>query len=544
MREHSTAARDAGVASIAREESLVLEAAVSVPYPSWLNPADNTWQITAATFVGLMSLPALAVLYASIVPKKWAVNVLAMMFAGFSLVLIAWVLWSYKMGFGSTSLGGGVHNGIPTQLSGVGWVKHFFENLVGKPGQITTAVGEQGQAVSAANTAVPFHFPTDSLAYFQFVFAAITPLLFLGSVLGRIKFSAWCLLVPLWSTFVYGIDAFLLWGGGYFAQEGSLDFSGGYVIHMSAGVSGFVAAWVLGPRLARDRNNAIPNNLVMAAVGAGILWLGWNGFNGGDPYYAGADMAAAVVNTNIATGTGVLTWMALDGWFSKARKPTFLGGVNGMICGLVGITPCAGWVDGWGAILVGLIDTCIVWLAWNYLSKVRPFSKVDDALGVVYTHGIAGLFGGLMLGIFGDPAIVEYGCGTLNKYGQVIGTSNAAYLSAHGKCTPFSVSGLMYTGSWHQEWEQFRAAIFVALWSALATFLIMKIIGLVLRGARYKDEILEVGDLAIHDEEAFPEETLAQRVGGFAMAADAGSLSVGGSDPPINRAPPGSTGSS
>ncbi len=496
----------------------MLAAAVTVPYPSWLNPADNTWQLTAATFVGLMSLPALAVLYASIVPKKWAVNVMAMMFAGFSLVLIAWVLWSYKMGFGSTSLGGGVHNGVQTQLTGVGWVKHFFENLVGKPGQITTAVGEQGQAVSAANTAIPFHFPNGTLAYFQFVFAAITPLLFLGSVLGRIKFSAWVLLVPLWSTFVYAIDAFLLWGGGYFAQEGALDFSGGYVIHMSAGVSGFVAAWVLGPRLARDRKNAIPNNLVMAAVGAGILWLGWNGFNGGDPYYAGASAAAAVINTNLATATGVLAWMGLDAALTKTRKPTFLGGINGMICGLVGITPSAGWVDGWGAILVGLICTVIVWVAWNYLSKVRPFSKVDDALGVVYTHGIAGFAGGLLLGILGDPGIVEYGCGTLGKAGQVVNTSGSQYLAAGGKCTPFSVNGLLYTGSWHQEWQQFRAAIFVILWSAVGTFLIMKLIGLVLRGARYKDEILEVGDLAIHDEEAFPEETLAQRTGGFAMA--------------------------
>ena len=153
-------------------------------------------------------------------------------------------------------------------------MKHFFENFVGKPGQIINSDGEQGQAVSAANTVIPFHFPTATLAYFQFVFAAITPLLFMGSVLGRIKFSAWCLLVPLWSTFVYGVDAFLLWGGGYFAQEGALDFSGGYVIHMSAGVSGFVAAWVLGPRLLRDRQHALPNNLVMAAVGAGILWLG------------------------------------------------------------------------------------------------------------------------------------------------------------------------------------------------------------------------------------------------------------------------------
>jgi Amt family ammonium transporter len=150
----------------------------------------------------------------------------------------------------------------------------------------------------------------------------------------------------------------------------------------------------------------LPNNLVMAAVGAGILWLGWNGFNGGDPYYAGASAAAAVVNTNLATATGVLVWIAMDAWLSKEKKPTFLGGVNGMICGLVGITPCAGWVNGLGAIYVGAICTAVVWIAWNYLSKVRPFSKVDDALGVIYTHGIAGLMGGLLLGIFGDPNMI------------------------------------------------------------------------------------------------------------------------------------------
>ncbi len=496
----------------------LLAGAVPVPYPSYLNPGDNTWQIVAATFVGLMSLPGLAVLYASIVQKKWAVNVLAMMFAGFSLVLVCWVLWSYKMGFGSTSLGGGVHNGVQTQLSGVGWFKHFFENFVGKPGQITNAANETTQAVSAANTVIPFHFPTTTLAYFQFVFAAITPLLFMGSVLGRIKFSAWCLLVPLWSTFVYAIDAFLLWGGGYFAQEGALDFSGGFVIHMSAGVSGFVAAWVLGPRLLRDRQHAIPNNLVMAAVGAGILWLGWNGFNGGDPYYAGASASAAVVNTNLATAVGVLVWMGMDAWLTKGKKPTFLGGVNGMICGLVGITPCAGWVNGWGAIAVGAICAAIVWVAWNYLSKVRPFSKVDDALGVVYTHGIAGFVGGMLLGVFGDPNMLEYGCGHLNSAGQVIGTSAAAYATSTKTCVPFSVSGLMYTGSAHQLWEQFRAAIWVILWSAIITFVLLKLIGLVLRGLRYRDEVLEVGDLAIHDEEAFPEATFAERIGTLSMA--------------------------
>lgn len=515
----------------------MLAAAVQTPYPSWLNPADNTWQIVAATFVGLMSLPGLAVLYASIVPKKWAVNVVAMMFAGFSLVLIAWVLWSYKMGFGATSVGGGVHNGLPTQTSGVGWVKHFFENLVGKPGSITDSVGEQGQASSAANTVIPFHFPTSSLAYFQFVFAAITPLLFMGSVLGRIKFSAWCLLVPLWSTFVYAINAFLLWGGGYFAQEGALDYSGGFVIHMSAGVSGFVAAWVLGPRLLRDRQHALPNNLVMAAVGAGILWLGWNGFNGGDPYYAGADAAAAVINTNLAAAVGVIVWIALDAWLTKERKPTFLGAVNGMICGLVGITPSAGWVNGRGAIAVGAICSAVVWVAWNFLSKVRPFSKVDDALGVIYTHGIAGLFGGLLLGIFADPNMIQYGCGRLSASGQVLQSSAASYVTAHGGCTPFSVNGLMYTGSAHQLWEQFRAAIWVILWSAVVTFILMQLIKLILRGARYKDDVLEVGDLAIHGEEAFPQETFAERVGAISMAGDERTPSLVASRP--DDGPPG-----
>ena len=190
----------------------MLEAAVhivQIPYPSWLDTGDNTWQLTAATFVGLMSLPALAVLYASLVQKKWAVNVMAMMFAGFSIVLVCWFVYEYKMGFGANSWGNGVTNGVQNQLGRGGWTQ-FIDNFWGKPGPITSPLGEQGQAVSAANTAVPFHFPTSTLAYFQFVFAAITPLLFMGSVLGRIKFSAWCLLVPLWSTFVYSIDAFLL----------------------------------------------------------------------------------------------------------------------------------------------------------------------------------------------------------------------------------------------------------------------------------------------------------------------------------------------
>lgn len=513
--------------------TLVLAAVHAIPYPSWLNPADNTWQIVAATLVGLMSVPGLAVLYASIVQKKWSVNVLLMTFAGFSIVLIVWVLWAYNMGFGHA-----IGNGVVTtgnlavqrfNSSHYGFWTRFFDNFVGMPHPIVSHFGEQNQAVSGANTLIPFGFPTASLALFQFVFAAITPLLFMGSVLGRLKFKAWCLIVPLWITFVYAIDAFMLWGGGYFAQQGALDYSGGYVIHMSAGVSGFVAAWVLGPRLKRDRDHAMPNNLMMAAVGAGILWLGWNGFNGGDPYYAGVDMAAAVLNTNIATAAGVITWVFMDAAFSKAKKPTFLGAINGMICGLVGITPSAGWVNGYGAIIVGVVCSGLVWVAWTYLPRIRPFSKVDDALGVVYTHGMAGLAGGLLVGFLADPGMIEYGCSG----------SRAAYSAITRTCSPTVVNGLFYTGSWHQEWEQFRAAIFVILWSAVVTYLIMRLVKALLRGLRYDSDILEVGDLAIHDEEVYPEDRFAERIdSGFAMAGIAvgdptpGSRAHSSSDPP------------
>jgi Amt family ammonium transporter len=183
-----------------------------------------------------------------------------------------------------------------------------------------------------------------------------------------------------------------------------------------------------------------------------------------------------------------------------------------MICGLVAITPSAGWVNGQGAIYIGAIATVVVWFAWNFLSKVKPFSKVDDALGVIYTHGIAGLLGGLLLGIFADPGMIQFPCGPVNP---------PATGAALQSCVPFSVNGLLYTGSAHQLWEQFRAAVWVILWSALVTFILMKLIGLVLRGARYSDEVLEVGDLAIHGEEAFPTETLGERVGAFAMAGEA-----------------------
>ncbi len=444
------------------------------PYPSWLNAGDNSWQMTAATLVGLMSIPALAVLYGGLVQKKWAINTVMMVFTTFCLVLITWVLWGYKLGFGTPLVNTflGVHGGF-----------------LGDPRTVLGHNALQGQAnIPLLNGLMPnFRIPAGSVIYFQFVFAAITPILFIGSVIGRISFKVWLVFVPLWITFAYCVNAFLLWGGGYWAGKGALDFSGGYVIHLAAGTSGFVAAAVIGPRLKRDRERAIPNNLLFVAVGAGILWLGWNGFNGGDPYFAGADAASAIVNTNLATAVAMMTWIIMDMTLSSEKKPTFLGGLNGMICGLVGITPAAGYVNGFGAIVIGLVCSAIVWVAWYYLPKyVWPFTKVDDALGVVYTHGIAGLLGGLLTGLLADPNMIVY-----------LGL---------GKNPSISGTGLFY-GHGKQLAIQAGAALTIIVWDAVVTFILLKGIGLFVK-LRLPDDVLEIGDVAVHGEEAYPSDEL------------------------------------
>ena len=207
-----------------------------------------------------MSVPGLAVLYGGLVPKKWVVNTMFMAFSGFATVLVVWVLWAYKMGFGSPHRRRlGEH--VPLHVR-----QQFLQELLlqlRRPSRdvVATVRRESTQAQLPIGTALPLSQATASLFYFQFVFAAITPLLFLGSVLGRIKIRVWMIFVPLWTTFVYSVNAMLIWGGGYWAHKGAVDYSGGYVIHLAAGTSGFVAAWMIGPRLARDRQRFLPHSL-------------------------------------------------------------------------------------------------------------------------------------------------------------------------------------------------------------------------------------------------------------------------------------------
>src|ERR1700761_8607931 len=353
----------------------------------WLSEGANSWQLTAATLVGLMSIPGLVVLYGGVMQKRWSVNSMMMAFVAFAIVLILWVLVGFKMAFGS-----------PVHIFGA--TSGFFGNFIGKPGAILNSHSLLEQAHIPELAEEEFLFPMSTLAYFQIVFAAITPILMLGSVLGRFNFKAWIPFVALWTLLIYTVNAFMIWGGGFFAQQGAVDYSGGYVIHVAAGISGFVAAAVIGPRLQRDREVDAPNNLAMVAVGAGLLWMGWNGFNGGDWYSGGEIASAAGLNPNLCPAVAFLVWVALDS--ATGRKPSLIGSVNGMIVGLVAITPAAGFVNGYGAIIIGVVASSIVYVAYNYLARVRPFRNVDDTLGVIYPHGFAGVIGGLMVGVLAD----------------------------------------------------------------------------------------------------------------------------------------------
>jgi len=434
-----------------------------VAAPKWLDPGNNAWQLAAATFVGLQSIPGLTVLYGGIVKKKWAINSAFMSMYAFASVLVVWVLFDYNMAFGP----------------------QLFESFgfIGTPSLATSAAFTTGQAVvPAAASGMPgLTFPMATLMYFQFVFAAITVIILAGSLLGRMNFTAWMIFCPVWMTLVYTVGAFSLWGGGWLSVLGVQDFSGGYVIHLAAGTSGFVAAWLVGPRLQADRDHFPPNSLLVTLIGAGILWIGWNGFNGGDPYFANADAGAAVLNTNTATATALLVWTLMDKM--AYGKPSVLGAVNGMIAGLVAITPGAGFVDGWGAIIIGVCAGIIPWLSMNKLQKTRFMMKVDDTLSVLSTHGVAGLLGGLLVGVVANPDVLEY-----------IGTDKEA--------PGVSVTGLLYGDSGHQLLMQIYGAAFIIVFNAIMTFIILKVIGLIVP-LRMDEATLKVGDDAVHGETAY-----------------------------------------
>lgn len=434
--------------------------------PDWLNKGDNAWQMVAATFVGMQSMPGLVILYGSIVKKKWAVNSAFMALYAFAAVLICWVTWAYKMAFGDKLLpfwgkaGPALGQSYLISQTLLPETLHNHHN-----GTLET---------SAIN---PF-YPMATMVYFQFVFAAITLILLAGSLLGRMNIKAWMAFVPLWLTFSYTVGAFSLWGGGFLFHWGVIDYSGGYVIHLSSGVSGFVAAYWVGPRLTKDRERFPPNNILLMLAGAGLLWMGWAGFNGGDPYAANIDSSMAVLNTNICASTSLLVWTCLDVIFFG--KPSVIGAVQGMITGLVCITPAAGVVQGWAAIAMGVASGSIPWFTMMIVHKrSRILQKVDDTLGVFHTHAVAGTLGGALTGLFAEPVLCSLFLPVTNSKG--------AFYRGPG--------GVQFL-------KQLVGAGFIIGWNIVATTIILLVIKLVIP-LRMPDEELLIGDDAVHGEEAY-----------------------------------------
>ena len=425
----------------------------------WLSEGANSWQLTAATLVGLMSIPGLVVLYGGVMQKRWSVNSMMMAFVAFAIVLILWVLVGFKMAFGD-----------PIHIFGA--TSGFFGNFLGKPGSILNSHSLLEQAHIGELPEEEFLFPMSTLAYFQIVFAAITPILMLGSVLGRFNFKAWIPFVALWTLLIYTINAFMIWGGGFFAQQGALDYSGGYVIHLAAGVSGFVAAAVIGPRLQRDREVDAPNNLAMVAVGAGLLWMGWNGFNGGDWYSAGEIASASVLNTNLCTAVAFLVWVAPRLRHRPQAEPDRQRQRHDR-------RPRRDHPGRRFRQRLGSDHHRRRRLGDRLLRAqlpepdVRPFRNVDDTLGVVYTHGFAGVAGGLLTGIF----------------------ANKLMAGEH--------EGLISGGGLHLLWVQAYTAAWVIAFSAIGTFILLKLVGLFVP-LRMSEAEMETGDIAVHGHEVYP----------------------------------------
>ncbi|XP_058110328.1 ammonium transporter 3 member 1-like [Magnolia sinica] len=438
----------------------------STNVPDWLNKGDNAWQMISAAFVGMQAMPGLVILYAGLVKKKWALNSAFMALFGFAAVMPCWILWAYKMSFG--------HRLIPLWgKAGLATSQDFLTT------QALLPATEHHYANGTIETpAAQLLYPTASMVFFQYAFAAVTVVLLAGALLGRMNIKAWMVFVPLWVTFSYSVVAFSIWGGGFLYHWGIMDYSGGYVVHVASGAAGFTAAYWVGPRLQRDREEFPPNNLLLALAGAGILWMGWTGFNGGDPFSANVDSSIAVLNTHICAATSILVWTCWD--VVVFGKPSVIGAIQGMITGLVCITPAAGLVQGWAALIMGIASGSIPWYTMMSLNKRwQLLQKVDDTLGILHTHAVAGTLGGALTGLFAHP--------TLSSMFLPVTNSKGAFYGGTG--------GIQFL-------KQLVGASFVIGWNVVVTSIILLIIRKFIP-LRMSEEQLLIGDDAAHGEEAY-----------------------------------------
>ncbi|MDD5672523.1 MAG: ammonium transporter [Chitinivibrionales bacterium] len=339
-----------------------------------LDSGDTAWMIVATALVMLMTLPGLALFYGGLAKRKDLLNTIAMSFVTFCIVSVLWVVYGYAMAFGTDV------NGIIGNLDK--WMM-------------------KGITVNSLSMTMPeFIF-----VVFQLTFAAITVALASGAYIERMKFSAWVVFSVLWLTLVYLPIAHWVWGNGFLAKMGALDFAGGTVVHINAGIAALVGALMLGKR---KEPTLLPNNLPFTVLGAGLLWFGWFGFNAGSACAANGLAAAAFINTNTATAVAALTWMICD-WIVN-KRPTVLGLASGAVAGLVTITPAAGFVNVGGAIIIGIAAGVGPYCMVAYVKNKLGYDDSLDAFGI---HGVGGTIGALLTGVLADPAINSAGKGLL-----------------------------------------------------------------------------------------------------------------------------------
>ena len=327
--------------------------------------------ITATALVLMMTIPGLALFYGGMVRKKNVVAMAAQVFAIAALMSVVWMVVGYSLAFSD----GGSMN------AWVGGLDNLFLS---------------GLTVDALSGTIP----ESVFMTFQMTFAIITPALIVGAFADRMKFSSMLVFMTLWVIFIYAPICHWVWGGGFLGEDGVLDFAGGTVVHINAGIAGLVACLVLGPRKGFGMENMAPHNVVLTMVGAALLWVGWFGFNAGSQLAADGRAGMAMAVTQIATATAVLGWMFAE-WIVH-RKPTLLGLATGAIAGLVAITPAAGFVDPMGALWIGLASGVICFIASTSIKRAIGY---DDALDVFGVHAVGGIVGAILTGVFATVAI-------------------------------------------------------------------------------------------------------------------------------------------
>ncbi len=351
-------------------------AAAAAPAPK-IDTGDTAWMIVATALVMLMSIPGLALFYGGLTKRKDTLNTIAMTFVAFCIVSVLWVIYGYTFAFGDDIAG-----------------------IIGRPAKLLLSGVGPNSITDLAKTIPEYIF-----IVYQLTFAAITVALASGAYIERMKFSAWALFSILWMTIVYLPVAHWVWGNGFLAKLGALDFAGGTVVHINAGIAALVGALMLGKR---REQKLIPHNLTMVVTGAGLLWFGWFGFNAGSALAANGLAGAAFINTNTATAMAAVAWMSVE-WI-HSKRPTVLGLASGAVAGLVAITPAAGFVNVTGALVIGIAAGFVSFLS---VTVVKSKFRYDDTLDAFGIHGVAGMLGAILTGIFADPSINEAGKGLL-----------------------------------------------------------------------------------------------------------------------------------